>query len=83
MADASIDQALMAKIRELDDTQKLRVLEFVEEQLNPPALRLEEWLEQATALREELVRKYGEDHFFGVQDALDEIREEASWPRGS
>ena len=83
MADTSVDQALMSKIRELTDTQKLRVLEFVEEQFSTPVLSLKEWLERATALREELVGKYGEDHYFGVQDALDEIREEASWPRGS
>lgn len=83
MADASIDRELTAKIHELDDAQKLRFLAFVEEQFSPPALTLEEWLEKATALRRELVKKYGEDHFFWVQDALDEILEEASWPRGS
>ncbi len=84
MADASLDRALMAKIHELDDAQKRRVLEFVEEQFGAPTLSLAEWLKQATTFREELVRKYGKDHYFGVQEALDEIREEASsWPRGS
>ena len=83
MADSAIEQKLMAKIHELDDVQKERVLDFIKEQFGTPTLSLKEWLDKATTLRQELVQKYGKDHFFGVQDTLDQIREEASWPRGS
>lgn len=81
MADVSLDQQIMQKIQKLDEGQKQRVLEFVESELNAAPLPLETWLRQATAFRQALRAKYGDGHFFGVQEMLDEIREEASWPR--
>jgi len=78
---ATLEQELIEKIGKLDDAAKLRVLAVVEQELETPKLTQNEWLEQAIALSEELRLKYGDGYYFGVQDMLDEIREEASWPR--
>jgi hypothetical protein len=84
MADISIEQEIMRRLRQLDERQKQRVLAFVESQLHARTQpTLLEWLTQATAFREELRQMYGPTHFFGVQAMLDDIREEASWPRRS
>lgn len=78
---ATLEQELIEKISKLDDAAKLRVLAVVQHELETPKLTPSEWLEQAVALSEELRQKYGDGYDFGVQDMLDEIREEASWPR--
>jgi hypothetical protein len=38
-------------------------------------------MRQVEQFQAESKAKYGEDPFFGTLDLLDELREEASWPR--
>ena len=79
---SAIENDILEKFRQLDEVSKLRLLATLERETHPPALTLEESIERATALREKLRAKYG-DHHFNIQAVLDEIREEASWPRWS
>jgi hypothetical protein len=77
--------AIIERIAQLDESQQ-QVLTFARTLVSSSAsegLSLGEWLEQAAALRAQLRGKYGSKHFFGTQALLDEIREEASWPRWS
>jgi len=79
MADISLEQQIIERLRSLDEAQKQRVLEFVEDLKEPQAA--DDWFERVEAFDAELRQKYGDQHVFGVQDMLDQIREEASWPR--
>ncbi len=76
--------AIIEQMAKLDENEQQQILELalqlVNEKLRTP-ISLGEWLEQATAFREELRRKYGDQHQVGSQGLLDELREEASWPR--
>lgn len=81
MADVSIEQQIIDSLRKLNEDQQRRVLEFVEHELSASQITLGEWLEKAASLRAKLRAMYGEGYFFNTQAILDEIREEASWPR--
>jgi hypothetical protein len=81
MTHISFEQQIIEKLHRLDDAQKQRVLAFVERELAKAQVTLGDWLNQATAYRDGLRARYGDDHVFDVQTILDDIREEASWPR--
>jgi hypothetical protein len=78
---SALENEIIENVRKLDDAGKQRILAFVEQELRKPQTTLGDWLERATAFREEMSAKYGVNHFFNVQSTLDELREEASWPR--
>lgn len=77
----TIREELIERIDRLDEAAQRRVLEFVRS-LDDEQVSLAEVLAQASELRAEFRTKYGEHFAVSVQDLLDEIREEASWPRG-
>ena len=79
MMDMPVEQQIMERLRSLDEAQKQRVLAFVEGLERPQVA--DDWFERVEAFDAELRRKYGDRHVFDVQDLLDQIREEASWPR--
>ena len=74
----TLDQQIMEKVQQLDDTQKQQVLTYLDNEL----LSASEgnWLEQARALRQSILedreqnQQNGEE--FSVQALLDEVREE-------
>jgi len=74
MADIALDRQLINKIGELDDSQKQRVLAFIND-LTEPRLSLGEWLDRAEALQAQFVAKHGPDHFIHAVDLLNEARE--------
>lgn len=77
-----LEQIILDKVKVLDTEQQQRVLEFVEN-LQLAAFDYEKWEKQLDEIHAELRKKYGEGYFIDVQRMLDEIREEASWPRTS
>lgn len=81
MGSPSLEQQLLARIRALDDNQLRRILDFVDHELAAGQGDLDDWLKKATAFRQALVEKYGSAATIDIQTTLDEIREEASWPR--
>ncbi len=77
----TLEQEIIDKFHQLDETAQLRVLASLVAEPDSTKITLKEWLERATAYRARLTAKYGSEHFFGVQTMLDEIREDAPWPR--
>jgi hypothetical protein len=67
----------------MDETEAERILAFVDSKMNEredSSLSRIEWAKQADTLLEQLRKKYGDNHF-DIQGTLDDIRDEASWPR--
>jgi DNA integrity scanning protein DisA with diadenylate cyclase activity len=76
---STLEREILNYVAKLDAHKQQQILDYVRELAAAPVkaqLTLTEWLEQADAFREELVAKYGVDHFGNVQDALDDVREE-------
>jgi hypothetical protein len=76
---AAIEQEILEQISTLNESQKQLVLALVKE-LNR-AQPENDWFDRVHAFHDELRAKYGDQYQVGVQDMLDELREEASWPR--
>jgi hypothetical protein len=79
---ATVMPELMDKITQLDEAAQRKLLAYVENLLrlelekSPTPMTLGEWLREAQALRDEMRAKYGANHFYSVEETLDEIREE-------
>ena len=81
---SALEQTIIEKIRKLDETQQQKILAYiqnVEEKEDVEDFDFDSWTKQVEQFQAELRAKYGEDHVFGTLDLLDELREEASWPR--
>jgi hypothetical protein len=75
----TLEREILNYVAKLDAAKQQQLLEYIRELTATPARTqstLGEWLEQADAFREELVAKYGLNHFGNVQDTLDDVREE-------
>lgn len=77
----TLEQVIFDKVRILDTEQQQRVLDFLES-IEPKAFDFEAWWRGIHELQAALRQEYGENYTIGVQDLLDEVREEASWLRG-
>ncbi len=77
MTTVTIDLDLLEKIGKLDAERRRRLSEYVEHLVAEQSkLVLAQWLQTAEAAHQELLTKYGPNYRVGVQDMLDEIREE-------
>jgi hypothetical protein len=77
---SALEQELIDRIRQLDEASQRRVLAFVLE-LEPKPFDFEQWMKDAEAFRTRLREQYGENYVVGGLQLLEELREEASWPR--
>ena len=77
---SALEDKILQAIRQLDEAQQQQVLHIIED-MQPKAFDFDAWMQDVEAFQAKLKAKYGEQHYFGVQDLLDELREEASWPR--
>ena len=77
---SALEQELFDKILNLDEAHQKQLLQIVDD-MQPKPFNFDEWMQQVEAFQAEMKAKYGEDHTFGTLDLLDELREEASWPR--
>ncbi len=76
---STIEREILNYVTKLDTNMQKQVLEYVRELTSIPLktqITLAEWLGQAELFREELVAKYGSDHFGSVQNMVDDVREE-------
>ena len=76
---STLEHEILNYVTKLDTHKQQQVLEYIRELAADPVKTqptLVEWLEQADVFREQLVAKYGEDHFGSAQDTLDDVREE-------
>jgi hypothetical protein len=79
---SALEKEIFDKVSQLNESQQRQVLEFLQT-IETTSFNWQDWLEQVEAFQTSLKAKYGEQHYFGTQDLLDELREEASWPRRS
>jgi hypothetical protein len=79
---SALEQQIFDKIHQLDETQQQRLWEFLQT-LEPAPFSWHDWFREVENFQAELRAAYGDQHYFGAQDLLDELREEASWPRSS
>jgi hypothetical protein len=77
---SALEQTIFEIVRNLDESQQQRVLEFVKA-LQPAKFDDEAWFKELQSLEAELRQKYGENFATDVQTMLDELREERSWIR--
>ena len=71
----ALEDELVEKFKRLDLVTKQRLLAQVDDA--PQLLSdFEVWMENAKALQNELLAKYGEGHFMPVEDMVREVREE-------
>lgn len=77
---STIQQEILDKFRQLDAPAQRELLTLLGQVAQPP-LTLAQNLERSAIILKQLDEKYGPDHFPDVQDTLDQIREEASWPQ--
>lgn len=80
---AALEDLILEKVRQLDEAKKREVLAFVERALEPEAKPFDwdAWWAGVEGLQAYWKEKYGEGYIVGALDLLDELREEASWPR--
>ena len=74
---SALEQELFDKIRNLDEAHQKQLLQIVDN-MQPKPFDFDEWLVNIEALHEQL---RADGQLVRVQDLLDELREEASWPR--
>jgi hypothetical protein len=77
---SALEQEIIQKLHNLDEEKQKRVLAFIST-IQPEPFDFISWLREVETLQTELAAKYGKNHTFGTLDLLDELREEASWPR--
>lgn len=77
---SALEDRILQEIRKLDESQQQQLLRIIED-MQPRVFDFDAWMQDVEAFQARLKTKYGEQHYFGVQDLLDELREEASWPR--
>jgi hypothetical protein len=76
-----LEQEVIDKFHKLDPDARKRVLDALELSVNRSETPLAAALKAATDFRLRIAKEH--PAYFGIQDMLDEIREEASWPRQS
>lgn len=80
---SALEQEVIEKFRQLDHEARQRVFVVIQGELNADTVMepFDQWLVGMEQLRQEIVATFGEGYEVDVQGLLDEIREEASWPR--
>jgi hypothetical protein len=73
---SAVSQELLEQIEKLDERQQRQVLEYARALTSPQQAPWEQWLARAAQAQAELRAKYGDQHFFESQSALDAVREE-------
>lgn len=77
---SALEQELFDKIHNLDEAHQKQLLQIVDN-MQPKPFDFDAWMRDVNAFRAKLATKYDEDYVIGALDLLDELREEASWPR--
>jgi hypothetical protein len=74
---SALEQELFDKIRKLDEAHQKQLLHIVDN-MQPKPFDFDEWMANVETLHEQLK---ADGQLVRVQDLLDELRKEASWPR--
>jgi hypothetical protein len=71
-----VRQELLDQIEQLDERQQQQVLEYARALTSSQQMTWENWLARAAQAQAKLRAKYGDQHAFESQSALDAVREE-------
>ena len=74
---SALEQELFDKIRKMDEARQKQILQYIEN-TEPKPFDFDEWMTNIEVLHEQL---RADGQLVRVQDLLEELREEASWPR--
>lgn len=77
-----LEREILDRVQKLDELQQQQVLKFLDAFI-PKTFDAETWFKNVEQFQAELHTKYGTDYTVDTQSLLDELREEASWPRTS
>ena len=77
---STLEQEILDIVRRMDEPQQQQGLGYLQS-IEPLRFDADRWFQQVATFQDKLQAKYGSDHHFGTQSLLDELREEASWPR--
>lgn len=79
---SALEQEIIAKVRLLDTHQQQQVLDFLAS-FAPESEGFDytAWWQEVDAIHDAIVAEHGQGYRIDVQSILDEVREEASWPR--
>ncbi len=72
---SALEQEIIEKLHQLDDAQKIQVLEFIE-RVYSPQFSHTDWVQRVETFQAEIHSKYGNRPQVSVQDLLDEVQEE-------
>ena len=75
------EERILEKVRQLSEADQQDVLAYIERKVIVETFDYEAWSTEVDAFQAELTGKYGDSYRIGVQDLLDELREESSWLR--
>lgn len=73
----ALEKEMIEEFRKLDKAHQQQALQIIKN-MQPKPFDFDEWMANAEALHEQLK---ADGQLVRVQDLLDELREEASWPR--
>ena len=81
-----LEQEILDRYRQMSPERRKHIrtlLDVADENLVElqPVFDYDTWFEELAAFREQLRAKHGDQFTVDVQGLLDELREEASWPR--
>lgn len=77
----SVDEQIWDLLRHLDVEQKQYLLAIMSDTLTSAGMPLRAWFDETTVFRQKLLEAHAQNWATEAQTLLDEVREEASWPR--
>jgi hypothetical protein len=79
-----LEQEILDRYRQMSPERRKNIralLDGLDKKSGEPGFNYDQWKHRADQLLADMRAEYGADYYVGSQDLLDELREEASWPR--
>ncbi len=73
---STLDERILERLRGLDDAQKQRLLDFMDEEFEAPAFSIDDWLRDVEAFEAKLLAENGQNFSMDAASLIEEIREE-------
>ncbi len=79
-----LEQEILDRYRQMSPERRKYIrdlLDVMDKKNTEPGFNFDQWNRRADQLLDDIRAEYGSNYYVGSQDLLDELREEASWPR--